>query len=324
MPNDPSLAAPDQFLAQHSQLAATLYTQANAARWSLPEEEFAETLRRSAEKRFAGITVAPEAVETYLRSLQLEDLALARACSQGSESAWEFFIENFRAEMRRAARAIVRGLGRADDARADELADSLYAELYGVRSGADGARKSLFEYFHGRSKLSTWLHAVLAQRHVDRVRTDSKTVSLSENSDDGAARLPAARVESAPGDPHRDRYLARVDRALTSALSNLPPRERLLVAGYYVDQMTLAEIGRMIHEHESTVSRQLDRIRRSLRERVTQELLREIPAGDGEAVDPGLDRAQVVAALEYALEDWAFDLPKALSGGRASENQPKK
>lgn len=324
MPNDPSLMALDQFLAQHSQLAAALYTQANAARWSLPEREFAEALRCSAEKRFAGITVAPEAVEAYLRSLQLADLALARACSQGSESAWEFFIQNFRAEMRRAARAILRGSGRADDARADELADSLYAELYGVRSDAEGSRKSLFEYFHGRSKLSTWLHAVLAQRQIDGVRAGSKTVSLSENSEDDAARPRAVRVEPAPGDPHRDRYLARVDRALTSALSNLLPRERLLVASYYVDQITLAEIGRMIHEHESTVSRQLDRIRRSLRERVSEELLRNIPAADGEAADPGLDQAQVKAALEYALEDWAFDLPKALSGGPPAANPPKK
>jgi len=88
--------------------------------------------------------------------------------------------------------------------------------------------------------------------------------------------------------------------------------------------MTLAEIGRIIHEHESTVSRQLDRIRRSLRERVTEELLREVPAGDGKAADPGLDRAQVAAALEYALEDWAFDLPRALSGGAPAENPPKK
>lgn len=323
MPNDPSLAALDPFLARYSPLAAELYRQANAARWSLPEPEFAEALRRSAEKRFAGIAAVPEAVEAYLRSLQLEDLALARACSRGSESAWEFFIENFRAEMRRAARAILRGSGRGDDARAEELADSLYGELYGVRSDAEGRRKSLFEYFHGRSKLSTWLHAVLAQRQVDRVRADSKMVSLSENSDDDAARLPAARAESLPVDPHRDHYLARVDRALTSALSNLPPRERLLVAGYYVDQMTLAEIGRMTHEHESTVSRQLDRIRRSLRERVTEELLREIPAADGAAADPGLDRAQVAAALEYALEDWPFDLPRALSGGPPAANPPK-
>jgi RNA polymerase sigma-70 factor len=324
MPNDPSLAALEPFLVRYSPLAAELYTQANAARWSLPEPEFSEALRRSAEKRFAGIAVAPEAVDAYLRSLQLEDLALARACSRGSESAWEFFMENFRAEMRRAARAILRGSGGGDDARAEELADSLYAELYGVRTDSEGVRKSLFEYFHGRSKLSTWLHAVLAQRQVDRVRADSKTVSLDEESKTDEPRSSAAHIESPPVDPHRDRYLSRVDRALSSALSNLPSRERLLVASYYVDQMTLAAIGRMIHEHESTVSRQLDRIRRSLRERVTEELLRDIPAADGEAADPGLDRAQVAAALDYALEDWAFDLPRALSGGPPAANPPKK
>src|SRR6202051_4819268 len=107
-------------------------------------------------------------------------MALACACSAGIERAWEFFIAHFRQDLRHAASAMLRGSGRPDDARAEELADSLYAELYGVRSSADGKRKSLFEYFHGRSKLSTWLRAVLAQKHVDLLRTGGKTVSLEE------------------------------------------------------------------------------------------------------------------------------------------------
>jgi RNA polymerase sigma-70 factor len=323
MRNDPSLASLEQFLARYLHLAEPLHAQANCARWGLPVADFAQWLRRSAEKRFSGVAAAPDAVEDYLRSLQIEDLALACACSQGIEAAWEFFIENFRMDMRLAAGAILRGSGRADDARAAELADSLYAELYGVRSDADGRRKCLFEYFHGRSKLSTWLRAILAQRQVDWIRTDSKNVSLEEETGEDARREPAERAEAAPADPHRDRYIERVDRALSSALANLAPRERLMVAAYYVDQLTLAEIGKIVHEHESTVSRQLDRIRRALRERVTEELLRDIPSSDGQPAELGLDRAQVEVAFQYALEDWPFDLSQALSARVPAREPPK-
>jgi len=313
MPIESPLASPDQFLVRYSHLVTKLHETALCAHWGAPTEAFAECLRRSAEKRFEGARPDPGEVEVYLRSLHLEDLALACACSEGLETAWDFFIAHFRQDLRNAAAAMLRGSGRADDARAAELADSLYAELYGVRSGADGRRKSLFEYFHGRSKLSTWLRALLAQKQIDVFRTSGRTVSLEGGTEGGAPRELAGRAESAQPDPDRERYLGRVDRALSAGLANLKSRERMMLACYYVDRLTLAEIGRLLREHESTVSRQLERLRHALRESVTQTLQREIPARDGRPAEPPLDRAQVELAFEYALEDWPFDLSKALS-----------
>ena len=114
-------------------------------------------------------------------------------------------------------------------------------------------------------------------------------------------------------DPDRQKYLGRIDRALSAALASLMPHERMILASYYVDQLTLAEIGRMLHEHESTVSRQLERLRRDLREAVTQALRRETPACNARPAEPALDAAQVELAFEYALQDWPFDLSQALS-----------
>jgi RNA polymerase sigma-70 factor len=323
MPQESSLASLDQFLAQYAHLITELHAGALCARWGLPPEAFAENLRRSAEKRFAGAQPDPRDVEVYLKSLRLEDLALACACSEGIEKAWEFFITHFRQELRNAASAMLRGSGRADDARAEEMADSLYAELYGVRSSADGRRKSLFEYFHGRSKLSTWLRAVLAQKQVDMFRTSGRTVSLEAETEGEVPRELAGRTESVLADPDRDKYLVRFDRALSTALANLTPRERMMLACYYVDQITLAEIGRLLREHESTVSRQLERLRRALREGVTQALQREIPACDSRPAEPALDGAQVELAFEYAVEDWPFDLSQALSGPEPAADPPE-
>jgi RNA polymerase sigma-70 factor len=323
MPKDSLLASLDQFLAQYKRLAGDLEAEAICARWGLPRDAFVESLRRSAEKRFAGAQPDPSEVETYLKSLHLEDLALACACSQGIDNAWEFFIAHFREDLRRAASAMLRASGRADDARAEELADSLYAELYGVRSAADGRRKSLFEYFHGRSKLSTWLRAVLAQKQVDLFRTSGKTVSLEAEMEKETPRELPGRAESVPADPDRQKYLGRFDKALSAALTGLMARDRMILACYYVDQLTLAEIGRLLREHESTISRHLDRLRRALHDTVTEALRRGSPARNGRPAEPALDSAQVELAFEYALEDWPFDLSRALSLSEPAAERPE-
>jgi RNA polymerase sigma-70 factor len=323
MPKESSFASLDQFLAQYTHLFGVMQVEAICARWGLPQEAFAESLRRSAEKRFGGAQPDPGDVEAYLKSLHLEDLALACACSEGIENAWEFFIAHFRQDLRNAASAMLRGSGRCDDTRAEELADSLYAELYGVRSTVDGRRKSLFEYFHGRSKLSTWLRALLAQKQVDMFRTSGRTVSLEAEMEGEVPRELACRTESIPADPDREKYLGRFDRALSTALASLTPSERMILACYYVDQLTLAEIGRLLREHESTVSRHLDRLRRALRESVTQALQREMPACGSRPAEPALDVAQVELAFEYAVEDWPFDLTQALSASEPIGDPPE-
>jgi RNA polymerase sigma-70 factor (ECF subfamily) len=314
----------DSFYAQHAHLIDWLHTEANCARWELSRRSFAEVLRRSVEKRFRGARVTDSEVEAYLKSLHLQDLALACSCSEGLEAAWEFFIAHFRQELRSAARAILRTSGSGDEVRAAELADSLYAELYGVNPSGSVRRKSLFEYFHGRSKLSTWLRAVLAQRHVDLLRSGRRTISLDDDEEGKQPRGFPQHTDSAPPDPDRERYLARIDDALSGALAGRTPCERMVLAFYYIDRLTLAEVGRALGEHESTVSRQLDRIRRELREAVTQALLRGVPARDGCAPEPGLDEAQVELAFEYALEDWPFDLSRALSKGETAADPPEK
>ena len=341
MAQEPTIAPLDAFFTQYARLIEWLHAEAKGARWGLARNRFAEALRRSAEKRYGSARAGAAEVEAYLKSLHLEDLALACACGEGLEAAWEFFIKHFRQELRAAARAILRASGAGDATRAEELADSLYAELYGVSPTGSGRRKSLFEYFHGRSKLSTWLRAVLAQRHVDLLRTSWRTVSLETEEGEQSYKVSAGspselrgnkwsphplaqRADSRQADPDRERYIARLDGALSAAFGRLAARERMLLACYYVDQLTLAEIGRTLGEHESTVSRQLDRIRRELRETVTQTLLRGAPARDGHGPEPGLDEAQVELAFEYALSDWPFDLSRALSKGEETVDPPEK
>ncbi len=148
-------------------LVKSLYAQSQAGRWELSRDRFVAALERSAKKHLTSVVGTPQKLEEYLGALHLEDLALAAACADGYEPAWEYFIATYRPYLRAAAAAILRR--QAASAEACELADSLFSDLYGLAAGK-GSDRSLFRYFHGRSSLKTWLRAVLAQRHIDAIR----------------------------------------------------------------------------------------------------------------------------------------------------------
>src|SRR5688572_27470643 len=155
-------------------LLERLHRKAKCERWSVPLDVFRDALERGVARGSPGGGSSSRDLERYLESLHLEDLALACACSTGDERAWEHFIAEHRPVLYRAADA----LDASGTAR--EVADSLYAELYGVRAAGDRCQ-SLFRYFHGRSSLATWLRAVLAQRWVDRVRIERRSVPLDDD-----------------------------------------------------------------------------------------------------------------------------------------------
>jgi len=286
-----------------------LYAQANAARWGLSRGHFAAALERSAKKRLAsGAFTAPQ-LEEYLGALHLEDLALASACAEGCEAAWEHFVTTFRGYLRAAAAAILRC--KAGSADACDLADSLFSELYGL-AGGKGAERSLFRYFQGRSSLKTWLRAVLAQRHIDAIRTGRRFQELAEDETGDGPSKTLSGPQMQPGDPHRERYVASFTRALQTALERVEPKEKERLRLYYAEEKTLAEIGRLLGEHESSVSRHLDRVRRDLRQAVEDILRQGICAANGSAVQPGLSDAEIALCFEYSAGDNPIDLEKLL------------
>ncbi len=289
------------------------YAQSKAGRWGLSRERFAASLERSAEKRLASGSLAAEKIDEYLAALHLEDLALASACMENCETAWEHFVGAYRPYLRAAAAAVLRCSSASPEA--CELADSLFAELYGLTDGARRDR-SLFRYFHGRSSLKTWLRAVLAQRHIDAIRAGRRFESL----DDDDAKPPSAQtiqklsqaVSVQPADPNRERYSTLFVRAMQAALAALDPRDEQRLRLYYANEQTLAEIGRQVGEHESSVSRNLDRIRLALRRTIEETLRNGCPAANGFAAELGLSDAQISLCFEYASADASFDLEKLL------------
>jgi RNA polymerase sigma factor (sigma-70 family) len=232
------------------------------------------------------------------------DLELAQRCAAGDPAAWDRFVLEYRPVLYRAADALDR------HGAAREVADSLYAELFGVRRSGDdqGERQSLFRYFQGRSSLATWLRAVLAQRYVDRLRSSRRLEQLRDESDSGGGPGISARALVAPSsepDPERTRYTALLASILARVVSALQPRDRLRLSAYYAQDLTLAQVGRLLQEHEATVSRQLARTRRAIRADVERTLREEA----------GLDEAQVAECLAaVAADPGPLDLTRLFRG----------
>jgi RNA polymerase sigma-70 factor (ECF subfamily) len=323
LPGETGALAIAALLNERWNFVETLYAQAGAARFSFTPRRFASELARSAASRFKLRAPPWTELEEYFGGLHLADLILACACSDGAEAAWEIFVGTYRGYLRGCAAALLKRGGDAPEAR--ELADSLFAELYGL-AGRGGAG-SLFRYFHGRSSLKTWLRAVLAQRHIDGLRAARRFESL--DSDDRAGQAPDGHLRTpmdlrrtdspgplaAPPDPYRAKYVARFCSALRDALQKLSLLDAQRIRLYYAEGKTLAEVGRLAAEHESSVSRNLQRIRRELREAVEAALRRGVPSGEAmeradgfkRTVAPGLSDAQIALCFQYATEDAPID-----------------
>ena len=275
-----------------------LYARSGASRWGVSLDAFGQRLDTIVARQCSGESGKARDVDAVARSLHVEDLALACACAAGHEGAWEHFVRELRPGLYAAARSM------APSGAAQELADSLYAELFGLDTRS-GARRSLLDYYHGRARLSTWLRTVLAQRHVDGLRSSRRTVPLEEEADD-LRRVDPARPDDLQ--PHREERVGLVQLALDAAIAGLDARDRLRLRLYYGEGLKLAQIGRLLGEHEATVSRKLERARRDIRGRIERTLER----------DHLLAPEAVRECLEMAAGAPEIDVSRALADERGT------
>ena len=258
MPGEPDNAATAHLADAVYRAIGERYGASPAARYGIAREAFCAILIAVVE-RYADSGNTNEQLE-LLNALHVDELVLARACAAGNETAWEDFLGRYRARLYEAAYKMAR-----EEAAGRELADGLYAELWGLKV-REGARASKLDYYMGRGSLEGWLRTVLAQRHVDRVRSYARDVSMEAREEAGASFAAQETPQALAPDE-------RVVRALENALAGAPNEERFLLAAYFLDRRTLAEIGRQMGVHESTVSRKLDRATAALRKQVRKSLL---------------------------------------------------
>ena len=289
-------AVPD---AIHSRLLDELWRESCAATYGLEHVQFREILERVGTAQNFGL--APEATASrqqqvnYFRGLRFADLVLARACANGHQGAWEHFLSVYRQPLTRAAIAIAGSetLGR-------ELADQLYAELYGLTT-RDGVRRSPLDSYRGKGSLMGWLRTTLAQRHVDHHRRTRRELPL-DNPADGNEPQAAAPEPQKPASE-----LLHLSKAIEEALHQLAAEERFLLAAYYFDGRTLLEIAPLLRVHEATVSRKLHRVTGELKKRIVRNLqaqgLSKPAAQEALGADPRDLDLNLKKILQFSLPD---------------------
>jgi RNA polymerase sigma-70 factor, ECF subfamily len=306
------------FKARYAKAIASLWG-AVEARYGVTEAEFAARVQAGAARCLAGGAAGDGAsaeaapgdereVAAFLAQLKSAELCLAIACERGDEAAWRDFETGYRHTMVGAARALTK-----DQAEAEDLAQTVIGDLFGVRAG--GERASKFAHYSGRGSLGGWLRAVVYQTFIDRTRAAARFEQVEEA--DEFERLAnkagiklsatAARPDEAFEANGDERLRRATEAAMSRAFDALDARDRLLLNYYYFDELTLREIGLLFGVHEATVSRWLARTQRQVRRKTEESLRRE----------HGLRRAEIAECLEMAARA-EVDLRKMIGEAKSA------
>ncbi|HEV8589266.1 MAG TPA: sigma-70 family RNA polymerase sigma factor [Pyrinomonadaceae bacterium] len=247
---------------------------------------------------------ALDAISSFIDTLHADDLCLAIACRRGDQAAWSDLVEGYGATVRSAARS-----ASPNEEMAEDLAQSIWAELHGLKVQEDGRPSGKLAYYSGAGSLGGWLRAVVGQLAIDRHRREARLVHTEEDADlDRLSRDAASEANAGAGfhsQPNPEDALtanlaaAAVENALSRALQELDDEDRLLVKLYYFDGLRLREAGAVLGFHEATASRRLTRIHSEVRKRVEALLMHEHGWTKSEATR---SLSQIAAVLQTDVE----------------------
>jgi len=263
-----------------------LWVTAEAESCGLSQEQFSTALASIGAKVNYNLPPGslPDPAQKAAFFLHLLELALAQACALGHEAAWEVFLRRYRASLVQTAISITGSATLGQD-----LADSLYAELYGLRQ-SEAERRSPLASYTGRGSLVGWLRTTLVQRFRDHHRRTHRESPL----DDLDSPAPAPAVSSPSN-------LPQLTAAVARTLRGIEAEDRFLLSAYYLDRQTLLQIAQTLAVHEATISRRLKRLADNLRKQLIENLL-----------SGGLSKAAALEALGTDPRDIEINLRNLL------------
>jgi RNA polymerase sigma-70 factor (ECF subfamily) len=254
-------------------------------------------------------------IKEFIDKLQADDLCLIIACEQGNQDAWSELLERFSATVRSAARS-----ASSNEEAAEDLAQSIWAELHGLRVREDGRPAGKLAYYSGCGSLAGWLRAVVAQLAVDQHRKQSRLVQTEEDADFDRMIQHGQEDNNWPG--HSGALNPEVEianrqagtemqKALARSIQSLSAEDRLLVKLYYFDGLRLRAAGAVLGVHEATASRRLTRIHADLGQQVENILIEEKGWSKSETIQAFSDIAlHFEAAIEPMLANEGVLLKK--------------
>jgi RNA polymerase sigma-70 factor (ECF subfamily) len=274
-------------------------------RYCVTKEAFAQTLYLTTDKYLLKTTedLSDLDIRTFLFQLSAQELCFAIACAQGDETAWNEFMQEYRGFLQAVAYQLTK-----NDTQAEELVETAWSELYGLRE-VEGKRVSKFSAYSGKGSLKGWLRAVLFQLSVDRHRKQSRYVQPEEEKDFERLAKPVAHAYEQH--PIAERYQIATHKALEYAIACLEIRMKLILSYYYYDNLTLKQIGQIFGVHEATASRWLQKIQLDIRQSAEKFLRQEYK----------FNNIQIKECIEYASDNADVDIKSLLSNTQPANNQ---
>jgi RNA polymerase sigma-70 factor (ECF subfamily) len=214
----------------------------------------------------------------WLAKVHAGDLYLAHACGRGDRAALAAFEATFGPE-------IAAYLARDHQPLIDEVRQQLRDKLF----VGESARIATYS---GNGPLGAWLRKIAVRTALNLRRGQAVAVRVQQRLDEPS---PTSDPEL---DFLKDLYRPVFRAALESSLASLSPKDRNLLRLYFLDGLTLAQIGAMARVHESTIARQMARARQQILEHTERALIERL----------GVDRddAQSIIRLAKSRNDFGL------------------
>jgi RNA polymerase sigma-70 factor len=200
------------------------------------------------------------AVCEFTRKLHTDDLYLAIACAARNEAAWQRFSEVFRKPLRDLHQFLSQGLETASD-----LADQTLIDMF----LPDRSGQSRIASYDGRSSVMTWLRVIVGNRAINERQRACNRVRRVEPERE---IVDSSALEALDSGVRSERYYRFLHESLKQACHELTTQDRLILLWRYEKGLQLGQIARLIGVHQSTVTRQLERMLERLRGEVVEVL----------------------------------------------------
>jgi RNA polymerase sigma-70 factor (ECF subfamily) len=192
-----------------------------------------------------------------LKELRGDELYLACACGAGDAEALRLFEEGPFADVRRALARLERSGVTVDDA-LQELRLKLFF----------GQQPRILD-FAGRGELRGWLRVTATRAALKQKERERIGVTLDE--DDLLADRTAPSGDAELG-VIKSQYASEFQQAFRESLARLPGRDQLLLRQYFLDGLTLEQLGGLHKVNRSTVLRWIRRVQESVLAEVREAL----------------------------------------------------
>jgi RNA polymerase sigma-70 factor len=219
-------------------------------------ERFTDHVRLSVNK-YLGEATSVDSVAEFVRALHTTDLYLAAGCADRSEPAWLRFRSAYGKYLRDAVRYVC-----ASNDQAQELADAILVHIF----LPDRTGRSRIGSYDGLSSLATWLRVVI--NHQATNERERKFNAIVERPGTIPSLPDTSALREVEVSLRAGRYARAICDALRHVCARLQPHERILLLWRYDQALQLGHIGRLLGVHQSTVTRQIERILQRLRREV--------------------------------------------------------